>query len=351
MADEKQTNTPQTEGAEQAAELNTAQLPKAEKADEENGAASKKLKARQKRKANTDTEQKRFKKEEQVRNQRRRSRQLIGLVLSVLIVVGAISIVTGGYELVQSLSDSDEDRQQYQDLYEPLVWFDILPFESVSQVDENSIKQAVIWGVLNERGAELERTENGEALVPASDVDQYAVRIFGPDFRFSGHETFTDPIQGLVYPFNAETQMYTAPVTSLQPEFYASAVEIVNEAGGVRRLVMGYISTRTSDDQLIADLDYNSPARYMDFMLRRDGGEYYLYAIQRNTTHEVPVDSTAEPDEPQPEDSSSEQQAIAPPTSSVAAESSSADTTAAETEADAGADTADEGAAAEDEAA
>jgi hypothetical protein len=35
---------------------------------------------------------------------------------------------------------------------------------------------------------------------------------------------------------------------------------------------------------MIATPDYSHPARYMDFMLRRDGSEYYLYAIQRSAT-------------------------------------------------------------------
>ncbi len=248
--------------------------------------------AARRRMPKADPEVIRQRKEERARSSRRRTRQIIGFALSILIVVGAVSIVSWGVDTVVRLLDSDEEREEYQRLFEPMVWFDILPFESVSMVDENSIKEICIWGVLNEKQDLLERNEYGEPLVPVMEIEQYAARIFGPDFRFAVYETFSTPVEGLSYTFNEDAQNFTAPVTGLMPRYLASAVEIKREAGGVRRVVMGYVSTRTGDDQVVAAPDYEHPAKYMDYLLRRDGGSYYLYAIQNNTTH-VPEAASA----------------------------------------------------------
>lgn len=235
-----------------------------------------------------DPEQQRLRKEEQARTARRRSRQFIGLAMAVLVVVGAISIVRGGVDLVRNLLDSQEERLEYQSRFEPLVWFNILPFPSVSQVNENDIKQVAIWGVLNAQKDSLGRNQYGELLIPATSLDAYAAQLFGPNFRFSGHSSFTDPVEMLNYLYDSATKMYTVPVTSLQPQYLPSVVEIKREGAGIRRVTMGYVSTRAGNDQMVATPDYGHPALYMDYMLRRDGSEYYLYAIERNTTYTPP---------------------------------------------------------------
>lgn len=248
-----------------------------------------------KKRVKPDSEQMRLKKEEQARRSRRRRRQFIGLAISVLVVVGAFSIIFSGINVVKSMADNSEEFAEYEDRFKGFVWFDVLPFDSVSKVDENTIKQVIIWSILDDQMESLERNEYGEALIPASEVELYAARIFGPDFRFSGHSSFTDPAQQLSYLFDEETQRYTAPSTSLNYNYLPTVVDIVRESGGVRRVVMGYVSAISSDNKVVATPDFEHPVRYMDFMLRRDGNSYYLFAIQPNTTHTVtkPTDSSS----------------------------------------------------------
>ncbi len=244
--------------------------------------------ATEKQKPKQDPEAARLKKEERARASRRRSRQLIGFALTVLIVVGAVSIVMAGINLVNSWMDVSDEKDDYQTLFEPLVWFDIVPFNSVSTLEENAVKQVAIWGVWNQyrkNDEEIARNSYGEALVSADEVNRYGVDLFGPNFRFSGHATFTDTIQGLRYTFDEENQQYVMPNTGLNMEFYATIVDIVQEGGGVRRVVVGYVNARGDNNQMMAQPDFNNPTRYMDYMLRRDGSGYYLYAIQPNTTH------------------------------------------------------------------
>lgn len=237
------------------------------------------------KKTKGESEQARQKKEEKARATRRRNRQLIGLALAIFIVVGLISTVNFIINTTRNMLDNEDERMEYQTRFEPIVWFDLLPFDSVTQMDENSLKQVAIWGAFTKLSDTVPRDEYGQALISSAEVDLYGVELFGPDFRFTVHETFRDALWDLTYVFDPETKMYSVPSTGLMPLYYAKVVEIKREAGGVRRVVMGYISSRTSDDQVVATLDYDHPSRYVDFMLRRDGNEYYLFAIQPNTTH------------------------------------------------------------------
>ena len=243
----------------------------------------------EKRKHKHDSEQIRLKKEEQTRRARRRNRQLIGFAVAVLVVVGAVSIVMNGIEMARNMFDNSDEIEMYQNRFKAFVWFDTLPFESISLMDENSLKQVIIWSIFDDQSDQLERNEQDEALVPASEVDRYAGEIFGPDFRFSGHESFED--KDLKYPYNPDTLTYTVPSTSLNVYFLPKVMEVVREPGGIRRVVMGYVSAINSENQVLATPDFEHPVRYMDYLLRRDGNGYYLYAIQNNDTYALKVAS------------------------------------------------------------
>ncbi len=231
--------------------------------------------------------------DERHRASRRRNRQFIGFALTILILVGAFSIVQGGISILTAWLDVSHQEEEYQTRFEPLVWFDILPFESISQVDENSLKEASLWGVLNQKGENVSRNDNGEALVTALEMDQYGISLFGPDFRFSGHTTFS--VRDLVYTFDEETQVYAIPVTSMIPDYLATVVDITRESSSVHRVLVGYVSAYTQDNQVIATPDYDNPVQYRDFLLRRDGSDYYLYSIENNTTYTPPASSSSVP--------------------------------------------------------
>lgn len=254
-------------------------------------------------KRKNDIEAQRLKKEEKARATRRRNRQIIGFALSILVVAGAVSIVLFAVNLVRGMMDTTDEFESYQDLLQPMVWFDVLPFASVEALDENAVKEVCLWGVLSSTDeSNVRRTDMGEALIPVIEMERYAVSLFGNNFRFSGHEEFRNALWGLYYGYDAETQMYILPPTSLDAPFLPSVVDIEDESGGVRRVVMGYVSTRTSDNRVVPEPDYAHPAYYMDYMFRRDGNNYYLYAMQPNTTYAAEVAASATPAQSVPEE-------------------------------------------------
>lgn len=234
----------------------------------------------------TDPEQTRIRKEEQARRSRRRTRQIIGVALFVLMVVGAVSIVSSVVNVVRGMLDNSAEYDEYAQRVTPIVWFDLLPFDSLETADPNALKQVCIWGVMNQLGNEIGRTENGEPMVPAVEVDRYAAALFGPGYQVQ-HGSFEDQVENLSYEYNESSQMYTAQATGLTPQYLASVVDIRQDGGGVRRVTVGYVNTRGSNNEIVATPDLEHPAKYMDFLFRREGDQYYLFALQVNTELEV----------------------------------------------------------------
>ena len=59
---------------------------------------------------------KRQTREEKERMHRRRRRQLLGGAISLLVVVGAISLIMGGVRVAAGLFDDTAEREQYEKL-------------------------------------------------------------------------------------------------------------------------------------------------------------------------------------------------------------------------------------------
>lgn len=256
--------------------------------------------------------------EERTRRTRRRTRQFLGLAVAILVVVGAVSIIRSGIDLAGSFVNNEAEYEEYNVRIAPFVWFDVLPFENLESANQTAIKQSIIWGVMNQLGNEnISRNERGEPQLPAVEIDRYAAALFGPEFVFE-HASFADPVEGLSYVYDPATEIYTVPATGLTPYYYPSVVEFVRESGGVRRVVVGYVSAIGSNDELIATPDYDNPSQYFDYYFYRDGASYYLYAIQPNKTYEPRLADTSLPA------ASSEASFSLPPDSSGAASSQAA---------------------------
>lgn len=244
-------------------------------------------------KSAAEVEAARRKKEEQARRGRRRNRQLIGIALFILIVVGGVSIVRSGVGLARTFIDNAPEREAYQQRISTMVWTDVLPFENPEQADPNAIRQAAIWGAFGQIGAgNVEHDEIGSSIVPLQEVNRYIAELFGPAYLESmpAPDTFRDAVQALTYTFDAERNAYLVPATSLQPLYLPNVVDIRNESNGIKRVTVGYVSTSGSNEAIGAptiDLEY--PDRYMDYIFQRDGNDFYLVSLQRNNTLEIPV--------------------------------------------------------------
>lgn len=267
----------------------------------------------------TDPDAARHKKEEQARRARRRTRQWIGVALTFLVIVGVVSIVRTGIDVTRSLLDNSAERKEYEVRIRPLVWFDVLPFDSIDQLDQNTLKQVAIWGIIDREGSSIAKNENELPIIPTVDVDHYAKELFGKNFAFYEHGPFEDSSLGLVYEYDAENSYYIVPGTSLELAYTPTVVEIKNLQNGVKQVVVGYVSLRNTEGGVLNEPDYEHPVWYMDFFFQRDGNEYYLYAMRRNTTHVATTASSSSSSSQtvytSPDDSSEDLTVITPPSS------------------------------------
>ena len=224
--------------------------------------------------------------EEQLRNNRRFSRQIVGAVAIVLIIIGLFTVLSWVVGVLRSALDDTERRQSYADRLYGLVMFDTMPFDDVSKVDQSEFLQAAIWGAVyqiqkRDNGlSDYERdSETGSIILPKLEVDTYLTNLLGPDYKIT-----------------EEKQGYLVPVTSMVA-MYTPEVEKISTQSGKTYVTVGYIPTINNSSSGEINLTApTEPTKYMDYVFTRgEGRKWYLSALQESDMQPEVSASTAAP--------------------------------------------------------
>jgi hypothetical protein len=188
--------------------------------------------------------------------------------------------VLGGVRLTQNILDDSEERKAYEQRLTYLVMLDMLPFESLQQANQADLLESCIWAALfNEDSLLYARDESGALLLPSADVDRYAVKLFGPDYKLP-HGTFES--EGMVFNFNDVSLCYTIPVTGQVGNYTPQVVEI-SGSGSVQRVSVGYLLPYTSATDLASNRDTSKPVKYYDYLFTQAAdGNYYLTSMEES---------------------------------------------------------------------
>lgn len=231
---------------------------------------------------------KRQTKEEKERMRRRRRRQLLGGALCVLIVLGAVSLVSAGVRVTAKLFDDTKEKEQYEKLLAPIVMLDPVPFDSLETADQNMLLQTAIWETIyNEDITKYERDDVGALILSAVDIDKNGALLFGKDYVLE-HHTFD--ANGMQFVYDEEKSGYIIPITGTTSAYTPKVVKIKNSVQQ-KRVTVGYVAPPTgfSLDGTLST-EQGEPAFYYDYIFTRQGDGYYLAAM---TTSEMKPQTAA----------------------------------------------------------
>lgn len=230
--------------------------------------------------------------EEHARLHRRRARQALGLLMAVLVLVGAVTVVRAGVRTVANLFDDTQQRQEYEDKLEGLVLFDPVPFDGIENIDDLTLREAAVWGCVYS----IQETQGGfdnyntdpdteQLLLPSVDVDAYLAKLVGPSFKMT-HKSFE--MDDMTVEFDETTQCYKIPVTGSVGTYRATVTRLFKK-DGLLHVTVGYIPTQSADDSIL-NAASETPTKYMDYLFSRQSGSWYLTGL---TDSETKPESTA----------------------------------------------------------
>lgn len=274
--------------------------------------------------------------EEHARIKRRRWRQTLGLLITVLVLIGFITVLRAGVGLVANLFDDTAQKQEYEDKLEGLVLFDPMPFDGIENIDDLTLREAAVWGCVysiqeTQGGFDNYNTdpETEQLLLPSVEVDAYLAKLLGPGFKLT-HRSFD--MEDMTIEFDETTQCYKIPITGTVGYYRATVVKLFKRSGKLH-VTVGYIPTASADDSII-NPSSDTPTKYMDYLFERQSGSWYLTGLTESETKAESTESTPAANVPEPMAESDVQDAIL-----AAAGSDSASAEADSTAADEGVDT------------
>ena len=272
--------------------------------------------------------------EEHARLQRRRGRQALGLLITILVLVGFVTVLRAGVGLVANLFDDTAQKQEYEDKLEGLVLFDPMPFDGIENIDDLTLREAAVWGCIYN----IQETQGGfdnyntdpdteQLLLPSVEVDAYLARLVGPSFKLT-HRSFE--MEDMTIEFDESSQCYKIPVTGTVG-YYRAVVTKLFKRSGQLHVTVGYIPTSSTDDSII-NQSSDTPTKYMDYLFERQSGSWYLTGLTESETKPDSTASTEAASQPQPMAESDVQDAILATAGSSEAASDAASNAAAESD-------------------
>ena len=270
--------------------------------------------------------------EEHARLQRRRGRQALGLLITILVLGGFVTVLRAGVGLVANLFDDTAQKQEYEDKLEGLVLFDPMPFDGIENIDDLTLREAAVWGCIYN----IQETQGGfdnyntdpdteQLLLPSVEVDAYLARLVGPSFKLT-HRSFE--MEDMTIEFDESSQCYKIPVTGTVG-YYRAVVTKLFKRSGQLHVTVGYIPTSSTDDSII-NQSSDTPTKYMDYLFERQSGSWYLTGLTESETKPDSTASTEAASQPQPMAESDVQDAILATAGSSEAASDAASDAAAE---------------------
>ena len=270
--------------------------------------------------------------EEHARLQRRRGRQALGLLITILVLVGFVTVLRAGVGLVANLFDDTAQKQEYEDKLEGLVLFDPMPFDGIENIDDLTLREAAVWGCIYniqemQGGFDNYNTDpdTEQLLLPSVEVDAYLARLVGPSFKLT-HRSFE--MEDMTIEFDESSQCYKIPVTGTVG-YYRAVVTKLFKRSGQLHVTVGYIPTSSTDDSII-NQSSDTPTKYMDYLFERQSGSWYLTGLTESETKPDSAASTEAASQPQPMAESDVQDAILATAGSSEAASDAASDAAAE---------------------
>lgn len=216
---------------------------------------------------------------------KRNSYLAIGVVVSVLALIGFVSSVLFVKGVAEGIANNTKQKEEFKSIVYPLVIIDSPEFDDINQLSPDSVINAAIWDILLHGDISKYEESYENITIPQADVELHATKLFGKNLTFK-HRDVGD--LSLTFYYNSETKSYTVPVT---PEFfsYSPVIRNVSKNGDTYDVAVGYLAPAPSwveeRDKELATL----PEKYVIVKLKKEDNGYIVVSCKETDEYETRV--------------------------------------------------------------
>lgn len=208
---------------------------------------------------------------------------ILGLLIIVLAVFGVVKITGMVKSAVEEKKNAETDYSVYADYLTWVVGIDPDPFSDITKANYDDLLNIAVCTLLTDsvKTGEYNVTDEG-LIVPATDVEEYFVNMFGTDVQIV-HSSIVG--YGYQFTFNEKARTYTVPVTGVTPPFTAR-IESAERTGSLVTLRVGYVGTSNIEVGIDGTLSAAQPDKYRNITLKETEIGYNLISIDAVTVGE-----------------------------------------------------------------
>lgn len=214
-----------------------------------------------------------------------KSMAVIGGAVTILALVGALTIIIGLVFGARSVLSGEKKRNELEWKIYPLLMLDPATFEQPMQLDQTILLKACMWQTVLENRTSYSYDENMMLLVPASDLDVAAKKLFGDGVTLN-HQTLSDGYE-FFYIYDEDNKTYQIPVSTQTAGYTPKIVKSSKTDKNELTLIVGYVPPTSlwniSEDGSSTE---EIPEKYMYYVLEKLKGNNYIISAVRD----IPVD-------------------------------------------------------------
>lgn len=206
---------------------------------------------------------------------RRNAYFAVGVIVSVMSVIGFIFSVNFVAGVVKNIADNTAQKNEFAQFVYPMVIIDPAPFDSASQLSSETVLTAAIWDIILYGDKDKYPQEYGVMTVPEIGVELHATNLLGTGLVFD-HKNLG--AAELTFYYDAENKSYNVPVS---PSYfpYSPYVETIQRSGDNYTLKVGYVSPHPAWLGTNKD-DTPQPDKYMEYIVHKNRNDCTLVAIK-----------------------------------------------------------------------
>ncbi|MCI5802135.1 MAG: hypothetical protein SOX72_03290 [Oscillospiraceae bacterium] len=213
------------------------------------------------------------------RHQKYRYAAPFGGLFLLLAAIGLVAVAVMSVHLTAAIMDNTKEKQKFESFILPVLMFDPVTFESPADADPEMVLKSSLWAALLDNRTKYTYDESGMLVVPVSDVDVYAARLFGSDIKVE-HKSILSFEMNYVY--NEEQNTYSVPADG-QVWQYKPRVQKITKKGNTYTLLVDYIPPGSLWETDFEGNTYEpEPDKTMIYELKKVKNGYNIVAIRES---------------------------------------------------------------------
>lgn len=196
---------------------------------------------------------------------------VFGVIFALLACVGLVTVIAKSISLIGSYTSGETKKEGFEEIIYPAVIMDIESFNAPTELPSEQIITAAIWSMIMADDVTMQYEQTFDVvMIPAADVESYAVKLFGDTLPELTHTT-VGPAESRFY-YNEETKSYNVPIAPVTYTYSPEIKEAIKNSNEYK-VKVDYV------DELPSWLPKTS-SKSVEFTLIEVNGEYQLKAMK-----------------------------------------------------------------------